>query len=141
MSRCPYAKRKDGSARPFGGVNLSLSGDWWQLPPVKKIGFYSNPFARDMEYTEQLAMAWFWRQTRDSIQGMHEIVQSNRTAEDPWLQEVLSQDRMGCESWEVYCFTHGLPTHNVGTWLPSTITPMCGNAQCEALAAEWLVQR
>ena len=86
-------------------------------------------------------MAWFWRQTRDSIQGMHELVQSVRTADDPWLQEVLSQDRMGCESWEVYCFTHGIPTHNVGTWLPSTNKPMCGNAQCEALATEWLVQR
>ena len=31
MSRSPYAKRKDGSQRPFGGVNLSLSGDCWHV--------------------------------------------------------------------------------------------------------------
>jgi len=41
-------------------VNLSLSGDWWQLPPVKKIGFYSNPFHDVMDYSEQLAMSFFW---------------------------------------------------------------------------------
>ena len=59
MSRSGYAKRKDGSQRPFGGVNLSLRGDWWHLPPVMKIGFYSNPFKKDMDYTEQLAMSFF----------------------------------------------------------------------------------
>ena len=59
MSRSPYAKRKDGTLRPFGGVNMSLSGDWWQLPPVKQLGFYSDPFGSDMEYTEQLAMSFF----------------------------------------------------------------------------------
>ena len=73
MSRTPYAKRKDGTVRPFGGVNLSLSGDWWQLPPVMKIGFYSNPFQRGMEYTEQLAMSFFWRKSSNAIQGTHEL--------------------------------------------------------------------
>ena len=96
-TRTPYAKRKDGTLRPFGGVNFSLSGDWWQLPPVKKLGFYSNPFLSDMDYTEQLAMAFFWRSSRDSIDGLHELVRPNRTS-DAWLQEVLRQDRLGRES-------------------------------------------
>ena len=116
MSRTPYAKRKDGTVRPFGGVNLSLSGDWWQLPPVMKIGFYSNPFQRGMEYTEQVAMSFLWRKNINAIQGAHELVQPNRTS-DPWLQEVLRQDREGRESWEVYCFTHGLPTKNGGSFV------------------------
>ena len=140
MSRSPYAKRKDGTQRPFGGVNLSLSGDWWQLPPVKKIGFYSNPFQSDMDYTEQLAMSFFWRSSNDAIQGTHELVRSNRTS-DIWLQQVLQQDRAGAESWEVYCFTHGLPTKNVGTWLPSQALPACGNDECATLHAEWDLQR
>ena len=70
-----------------------------------------------MHYIEQLAMAFFWRKTADSIQGVHELTEPNRTS-DPWLQEVLQQDREGRESWEVYCFSHGLPTKNVGSWLP-----------------------
>ena len=140
MGRSPYAKRKDGTQRPFGGLNVSLSGDWWQLPPVKKLGFYSNPFKSDMDYTEQLAMSFFWRSSIDGLQGTHELIQSNRTS-DIWLREVLQQDREGKESWEVYCFTHGLPTRNVGTWLPSTDTPTCGNDNCATLHTEWETQR
>ena len=140
MSRSPYAKRQDGSRRPFGGVNVSMSGDWWQLPPVKKIGFYSNPFVSDMDYMENVAMAFFWRSTIDGLQGTHELVQSNRTT-DVWLREVLQQDREGRESWEVYCFTHGLPTKNVGTWLPSTSKPTCGNEECATLHDDWDRQR
>ena len=140
MSRTRYAKRKDGSPRPFGGLNLSLSGDWWQLPPVMKIGFYSNPFNNDMHYTEQLAMAFFWRKTGDSIQGLHELTEPNRTS-DPWLEEVLQQDREGRESWEVYCFSHGLPTKNVGSWMPGKSQPSCGNPACMLLPGIWLKQK
>ena len=61
LQRSPYAKRRDGSNRPFGGLNLSVSGDWWQLPPVRAIGFYSNPFSSEMDYSEQVAMSFFWR--------------------------------------------------------------------------------
>ena len=104
--------------RPFGGLNLGLSGDWWQLPPVRQIGLYSNPFKSEMEYAEQLALSFFWRVTDDSVQGTHELMQPNRT-KDLWLLEVLRQEREGKESWEVYCFTHGLPTKNVGSWMPS----------------------
>ena len=41
----------------------------------------------------------------------------------------------------MYCFTHGLPTKNVGTWLPSKASPTCGNEGCETLHAEWEIQR
>ena len=140
MSRTPYAKRKDGSNRPFGGLNLSLSGDWWQLPPVMKIGFYSNPFDKEMDYTEQLALSFFWRKSIDGIQGTHELREANRTS-DPWLEEVLQEDREGRESWEVYCFTHGLPTKNVGSWLPEQDSPTCGTAACALLPAQWLKEK
>ena len=55
-SRQVYAKRNDGVARPFGGVNLRLLGDFLQLPPVRAIGLYSNPFSSDMEFAEQRGM-------------------------------------------------------------------------------------
>ena len=28
----------DESVWPLGGVNVSIIGGWWQLPPVKNIG-------------------------------------------------------------------------------------------------------
>ena len=81
MSITPYAKRRDGTLRPFGGLNFSLSRDWWQLPPVKQIGFFSNPFTSAMEYTEQVAMSYFWQRSRDAIEGTHELTTSNRTSD------------------------------------------------------------
>ena len=33
-TRQPYARRADGSRRPFGSVNLLCCGGWWQLHPV-----------------------------------------------------------------------------------------------------------
>ena len=41
-SRNVFARRPDGSKRPFGGLNLITSGDWWQLPPVKAANLYHN---------------------------------------------------------------------------------------------------
>ena len=43
---------------------------------------------------------------------------------------------MGNEPWEVYCFTHGLPTRHVGSWLPDNELPVCGQLACQALQNE-----
>ena len=48
--RHPYAKRADGSWRPFGGINVVFCGDFWQLPPVRATSLFSNPFRRDDRY-------------------------------------------------------------------------------------------
>ena len=55
---------------------------------------------------------------------------------DLWLRAVLEADCLGEESWEMYCFVHGLRTRNVGTWLPGRPTPLCGNVQCAKLSTE-----
>ena len=72
-SRQLYAKREDGTARPFGGVNLRLCGDFLQLPPVRAIGLYSNPFTSDMEFAEQRAMEYVWKNTVDGISKLTEL--------------------------------------------------------------------
>ena len=36
----------------------------------------------------------------------------------------------------MYCFQHGLPTRNPGTWLPGATAPWCGNAHCAKLATD-----
>ena len=41
-----WSLRKDGknsSERPFGGLNLVVSGDAWQFPPVSNRPVYDNP--------------------------------------------------------------------------------------------------
>ena len=55
---------------------------------------------------------------------------------DEWLNYVLSYDRVGAQPWEVYCFTHGLPTRHVGSWLPGRDLPECGNKHCLNLQSE-----
>ena len=44
--RHPYAFRnlvRRMDPRPFGGINIVLGGDLWQLPPVQDIPIYANP--------------------------------------------------------------------------------------------------
>jgi hypothetical protein len=62
----------------------------------------------------------------------HNLYVRIRHTGDPWLQAVLQADRHGVESWEMYCFTHGLPTRNPGSWQPNTNRLTCGNAKCQA---------
>ena len=77
------------------------------------------------------------RENLEGIQQLFELTESKRNNADVWLQEVLQEDRDGCESWEVYCFTHGLPTLNPGSWLASIDKPTCGDALCLTLKARW----
>ena len=136
LMRQDFAKRADGTARPFGGLNVGLFGDWWQLPPVQAIGFFSNPFGNGLEMLEQRAMSFLWQRDIDSLNALHELVQPMRTT-DAWHTHVLSEDRVGAETWETYCFTHGLPTRHCGSWFPGEPLPRCGLAGCKALEQTW----
>ena len=97
-------------------------GDFWQLPPVKNNALFSNPYAGGYSFEEQKILKMFWRKDADSIQQTFELRQSMRT-DDPWMIDMLQANRYGAETWEMYCFVHGLPTRNTGTWLPSTNAP------------------
>ena len=78
----------------------------------------------------------FWcSETIDAIQRTFLLTEPMRT-KDMWLRAVLDAERQGEESWEMYCFIHGFPTRNVGTWLPQSPTPTCGNALCAKLSTE-----
>ena len=136
--RHPYARRcnvgsNKKAERPFGGLNFLFCGDLWQLPPVMATAIFSNPTLSNYPFHVQSIFKMFWRADVDSIQQTFILTQSMRT-DDPWLREVLDADRSGAESWELYCFQHGLPTRNPGSWLPHTGAPTCGNAVCQTLA-------
>ena len=131
--RHPNSHRPDGTERPFGGCNMTLAGDWWQLPPVRAAGFYSNPFG-ELEFVEQRAMGYFWERDENCIKHLFELVQPQRQ-KDKWFMHVLTQHRYGREDWETYCFMHGLPTAHTGSWMPEPQdSPECGNTACSELA-------
>jgi uncharacterized protein YecT (DUF1311 family) len=85
-------------------------------------------------------MDMFWncksKRNVDGIQRLFELTEAKR-CKDLWHLTVLHQDRLGNETWEVYCFTHGLPTRNPGTWLPQQNAPTCGDVLCIDLARRW----
>ena len=89
--------------------------------------------------TKMLAMLWDWNKPgfSNGIQRLFELTVPKRSTSDQWLQMVLEQSRNGCQSWEVYCFVHGLPTRNPGSWLPNMNQPACGDALCFTLEARW----
>ena len=147
-TRHPYAYRdahRRGQARMFGGLNLCLSGDLWQLGPVRDLPIFSHPMKKSdgtrYEAGEQRMLAMFWDCHKagfaNGIQRLFELTQPKRSTTDQWLQMMLEQCRSGCQSWEVYCFVHGLPTRNPGTWLPNVAAPTCGDSLCATLAHRW----
>ena len=135
--RHPYA-RHNGCETLFGGINIIFCGDLWQLPPVKGKSMFSNPFKSGLATGEQKIMKMFWM-IKDPIHHLFELTRSLR-ARDEWLKEMLEADRYGCETWEMYCFVHGLPTRNPGSWLPSANGPTCGQPSCARLAETWSTQ-
>ena len=150
--RHPYAHR-DGTRkrnpRPFGGLNLLLTGDLWQLPPVQDCAIFNNPECKSSgeryDAGEQRILSMFWDmhdpKKPDTITKLYELSVNQRNDGDAWLNAVLSADREGQESWEMYCFIHGLPTRNPGTWLPThdaaKANLTCGNAACRTLKVYW----
>ena len=52
------------NANPFGGINVLLSGDWWQLPPVKSHSIFNNPYNGDYTGEEQMILKMFLYQER-----------------------------------------------------------------------------
>ena len=141
------ARRKD--PRPFGGINLAFAGDLWQLPPVRDTAIFANPERKASgemhDAGEQRILSMFWdshdARKPDSIQKLYELTVNKRNDGDEWLDAVLSADRQGDETWEMYCFIHGLPTRNPGSWLPrdgmehGVVT--CNTAGCAGLREQW----
>ena len=124
-----------GEVRDWGGVNLIVGDDWLQLPPVCAKSIFRIPFLKDYNSVERRILNMFWQM--EDVKGipsrpelLFELTEQLRS-KDSWLNYVLSCDRLGSEPWEVYCFTHGLPTRHVGSWLPGRDVPLCGNIACQ----------
>ena len=113
--RHPHARDAHGRARIFGGLNIIFCGDFWQLPLVRAVSFFSNPYKRNC-YTaaEQKVLSMFWKKDVDAITHTFVLKRPMRTKADTWMQTVMQAQRDGAETWEMYCFIHGLPTAHTG---------------------------
>ena len=132
-----FAEDAHGHKRDWGGINVIVCGDWLQLPPVAAKSIFRNPFKKDYGAVEQTILNMFWnmgdvKPMPSSPNLLFELTEQVRS-KDEWMNYVLARDRDGAESWEIYCFTHGLPTRHVGSWLPDRDRPACGALACQRL--------
>ena len=126
-----YKVRSDRSIRPFGGVNVLLFGDFWQLRPVRATPLFEPPKKAKTDVAYEGAML-LWGQNRNSVQRLWELKQPMRCL-DPWYLDFLHQCRHGMLDKEDYFFIHGVPTDNAGTWIRNAGMPACGKKQCANL--------
>ena len=131
--RHPYANAGT-RRRPFAGINIIFAGDLWQLIPVRANAIFSHPYAEGVYgYGEKHILDMFWQRREDSNQKSFELTGDKRTT-DPWLQAVLGADRLGAETWEMYCFLACRPVI-LATIAPIKDTVTCRN--CDAIQKEW----
>ena len=125
-----YPQSEDGITkavpRAWGGVNLILIGDWWQLQPTGGIAIMSHPLSHSVQNSSaaQATMASLWCQPSDvsDLNAAHYMLQewapkervlelstNIRSGEDEWWNEVLEQCRRGELSEDNYDWIHGFP--------------------------------
>ena len=103
-----YKKRADGTTRAFGGVNVVMCADFWQLHPVSGTFLASNP--TEVPYGRAYnASKLFWGDGDDCVRRYWELTELMR-CDDAWYNSFLRQCRVGNLSLEHYSYFHGLPT-------------------------------
>ena len=106
--RSGYKRRQDGSQRPFGGVNVILSGDWWQIKPVGGNALFSNPLSAPSAVAGH-GVELRWGAPPNAIRRCWEL-RSSKRCEDAWFNALLNQCRDGSLGADSYNFLHGFPT-------------------------------
>jgi len=135
--------RSNGDDRPFGGLNVLLVGDFWQLEPSEggSLGAVPTEFIQggrkakprpDIEHGQSL----LWARTENSAHGVSEV-HTNERNKDAWLQEVQDEIRHGRLSFNNWCFLHGKKTTVPGSWIAQRAS--CGRSECQELEMlKWL---
>ena len=103
-----YKIRADGSARVFGGVNIVMCADLWQLHPVNGTFLAGDPLDRPSASVTHALRIW-WGDGPNSIRSLCELKELMRCT-DSWYNNFLGQCRIGDLSMEDYDYFHGLPT-------------------------------
>ena len=126
----------DGMVRPFGGLNIILAGDLYQLPPPRGTFVGDVPWqlvtgklARKTPVAAQ-GQELIWGGKDDAIQGVTELTKCERNA-DQWLASLQNELREGKLSPDSHAFLHGQATSVPGSWCQRQLT--CGDPACRRL--------
>ena len=130
---------EDHRARPFGGLNVLVVGDLWQLEPPK--GHFVAGFPHEWLTTagakQRLLLTQgqdlIWGKPEFAFQDITELTECERT-KDLWLQDVQEEFRYSQLGSNTHAFLHGLPTTVPGSWLRGK--PQSGLAACAALVRQ-----
>lgn len=106
--RGTYKKRADGSIRFFGGVNIVMCADFWQLQPVSRTWLCSDPSGVSQGRAYD-ALAMLCETDCDTIRNCWTLVERMR-CKDVRYNNFLQECRFGNITTSTYCFLHGLPT-------------------------------
>ena len=102
--RGTYKKRRNGDNRRFGGVNVVMCADFWQLHPVSGTFLASNPIYVSAGRAQN-ALSMFWEDNENSIHSFWQLTQLMRCT-DPWYNNFLQQCRDGDLSMEMYSMVY-----------------------------------
>ena len=123
---------------PWGGLNVILAGDVWQLEPPRGTFIANLPLqwlthgATSKRPPAATGQALIWDTNAEhGIQGVTELVEVKRT-DDAWLQHVQDQIRHGELSATNHAFMHGKPTKVAGSWMKGQV--LCKNQACQRLS-------
>ena len=103
-----YKLRPSGTTRAFGGVNVIMCLDLWQLHPVTGTFLASNPLDVPAGCAQR-ALELFWNDGEDSIRKVWLLTELMR-CDDAWYNAFLNECREGRLQSEKYSYLHGLPT-------------------------------
>eukprot|EP00435_Cladocopium_sp_Y103_P022987 s1345_g5.t1 len=135
LSQSKYAK-DSAMVRPFGGLNVILAGDLWQLPPPRGTFVGDVPWEMLTQGKSKKAahtargQQLVWGAMPDGVHGVTELVQCERT-HDVWLQNLQTELRSGKLSEANHSFLHGKDTCVPGSWNGKELD--CANGACQDL--------
>ncbi|KAJ7054735.1 hypothetical protein C8F01DRAFT_960856, partial [Mycena amicta] len=79
--------------RPFGGIIIILSGDFYQLPPVQQVPLYKSYSSRDKSKSHNAYMARLGRMAWKQIDTVIELTDQKRMEGDPEYAAVVQRLR------------------------------------------------
>ena len=139
VSATKYGKQNTNCVAPFGGLNVILSGDLWQLPPPRGTFLGQIPWhlvtgvsSKKLPLSLQGQQLVWASSAQGGLQGVTELVRCERT-QDVWLQDLQAELRVGHLSEDNHAFLHGRPTKVPGSWCARTQRPMCQENICYQL--------
>jgi hypothetical protein len=133
--------------RGFGGINVLLFGDFYQLAPVSGTAFMSNPWSEatlgNAQVANMMARIWscFDHDGGDDLQMWSEPVcdigckvmdleVNYRSGGDECYSDVLTACREGNLDEADWQFLHGAPTLCCGSWMSRQGRSICGQQHC-----------